>query len=609
MRLRLVHAASANRFMRDILEGIAVEVRDLGVDAQVVDDVFDPADDVAYVVIPHEYFAVREPELWPSRAQLGRTIALTVEHPGTPWFEISDQQSRRCAAVVDINRDSAAEMRRRGHKVKHFQLGYSRHWDAWGGLRGERSTDIVYLGSTDDRRDKALAGFSSLWWNRRVKMLLPTTQPKPTQQPDFVVGRPKFEMLADSKVLLNLHRLDSNCLEWVRVLEAMSNGCVVVSEHSVDAGPLVAGEHYLSGSIGSLGVMAAAALEEPDRLAQMRESAYQFIRTKLPMKPAAEMLVDLATQLVAKPRTVPDPKTIAHPPRPAPLPPGWPEGVVDRHAIGAGLDRIENRLRRTERALARLELGLAPGDPTVVDVFETGAYGEMTPDVSVLIPVYNHATEIKNALDSVAACDGVDFEILVQDDGSTDDSAAVVEEWMREHWWIAARLFRNQLNSGPSQTRNDLLAAARADMVFLLDADNGVYPPALSRLRESLLEDAEADFAYAPIATMRFGAPFGLVSERPWMPHLLRHGNYIDNMAMHRTQSLRDIGGWDNTMFGVEDFHLWARLAEAGRRGAFVPQVLSWYSVTDHSNTISAALGVTASWSRIRAAAPTLMHD
>ncbi len=364
-----------------------------------------------------------------------------------------------------------------------------------------------------------------------------------------------------------------------------------------------------SAQIDSIGLLTAGLLDSPERLATIAANAYDFIRTELPLRPAVERLLDLGEQLVKEPRKVAAPESIEVPGGPGPLPPGWPQHVTQMDLLGVGLRRIDMRMRRAEQMLGRMVLRLERHQPSVIDVAQTPSYDGALPQVSVLIPLFNHHREVEAALDSVASSAGVRVEVIVQDDGSVDGSGLVVEKWIQSHPLVPARLIRSLINEGPSATRNMLLEQARAPYVFMLDADNGVYPPALERLRGALEQDCGADFAYSAITCLRAGRPAKLISSRPWKPELLRQGPYIDNMAMWRTAALRQIGGWDPTMFAWEDFHLWARVAEAGGRGAYVPQVLSWYRMTDHSNSIEAALDFVSLWSRIRAAAPTVMHE
>jgi GT2 family glycosyltransferase len=79
--------------------------------------------------------------------------------------------------------------------------------------------------------------------------------------------------------------------------------------------------------------------------------------------------------------------------------------------------------------------------------------------------------------------------------------------------------------------------------------------------------------------------PVGLRSYYPWRPERLRTGNYIDAMALWRVDVLRRLGGYavDKRLHGWEDYDLWCRAADAGSRGAFLPEVVARYRVTQHS--------------------------
>lgn len=609
MRLRLVHAANANRFMRDILEGIAAEAQIAGADAQVVDNVFSNERDIAHVVIPHEYFATTDPVEWPSRSTLSRTIALGVEHPGTNSFEVSAAQSQRCGAVVDVNRDSIDELQRRGRPTHLFQLGYTSKWDRWGGDDRARSIDVGYMGSTDGRRDKALAGYAPWLWNLNSRISLPTATPDSGEQPNYVVGVPKFDLLADTKVLLNMHRSSSTALEWVRVIEAVSNGCVVVSEHSTDYEPLEPQKHFYSGHISTLGVLATGLVNDPGTLSQIRHEAYEFLKAELPMRPSVEHLLSLAEDLV---RTPSRRKSSTEAPTPtryaAPLP-GWPTSLSESDVLAAAVRRVETQLTQQQRAISRLTFGLSHTDDADVEVHRTPSFDQVNPRISVTITCHNYATEIVEALDSVVDCGNVDLEVLIYDDASSDSSVQMVEKYLIDHPELPARLVHGRVNKGLAAARNDLIKWSRGDYVFILDADNGVYPTALDRLAAALDADPGATFAYCIIAAVRAGKPERLVSAQPWSPEQLRHGNYIDAMAMLRRSDVIALGGYDSQMAEWEDFHLWARVAESGARGAFVPEILAWYRLTHHSMSMRSAVDNASLWSRIRRAAPTVMHD
>ncbi|NQX29542.1 glycosyltransferase family 2 protein [Microbacteriaceae bacterium VKM Ac-2854] len=605
MRLVLVSPSRGNRYMLEILEAIAFEARGLGVEAEVVHDRFPEEDDAVYVVIPHEYFALAPRSAWPATEQLARTFALTVEHPGTQWFDTSAEQARRCAAIIDINLDSSAELRRRGRDVLHFQLGYTEYSDVWRGGDGapeQRGTDILYLGSTDQKRDRALAGAAPFWWDRSVKLLIPSHEPKPDGSADFIVGAEKFALLRDSKVLVNLHRDRSRSLEWVRVLEAIANGCVVYSEHSLDAAPLIAQEHFVSVSPENIGIMTANVLDNADELDRIRRTAYDFVRSELRLRSAVERLLEAAEQLLRAPRPVPEADEVALLPDYLEPEPEWRRFSGEPDHVGDAIARLESRVTALLRAVS------ASSRPSVAPLV-TPAWGAAAPRVSVIVPMYNGGPWIRECLDSAIASAGIAFEVVIMDDGSTDDSPALVAAYLAEHPGIPMRLVSAPGNRGLAATRNALLREARGEYVFSLDADNGVYPTALRTLAALLDADQGATFAYCILAAVTAGEPQGLVSSRPWNPRLFRYGNYIDNMSMLRRQEIIDAGGWDTTVPNWEDFHLWVRLAEAGKRAAFAPEMLAWYRLQPDSMRMEVVLHQSRIWTKLRADAPTVLGD
>lgn len=100
------------------------------------------------------------------------------------------------------------------------------------------------------------------------------------------------------------------------------------------------------------------------------------------------------------------------------------------------------------------------------------------PDVSIVIPAWNAASFVDNAIASALRQDDVSVEVVVVDDASTDDTPAVVAAFEDPR----VRSFRLEANRGPAAARNVALAAARGRWVAVLDADDTLLPNRLTRL-------------------------------------------------------------------------------------------------------------------------------
>jgi Glycosyl transferase family 2/Glycosyl transferases group 1 len=598
--LCFVGARRGNAFMNELLAAVAHEVEAAGMRTELAFDALPEGEDRAYVLIPHEYYDCVREERWPTPAQLRRTIAFCTEQPGTHWFDLGATHARSAGAVVDIYRGSVRVLERKGIGTEHFQLGYTSFWDRWGRDEGaHRPVDVLHLGAVNERRLHALAGYARTLWPHRTRLLIPPESPKTRERADFLVGDSKWLCLRSAKVLLNLHRQESAYFEWVRVLEAIANGCVLVSERAPDSAPLVPGEHFVSGTLENLALLADHLLQDEQRLATMRLAAYDLVRKELPMRPAAERLIAIAEALPRSPR----------PRRPVPTMPvraqirarlwrGIPNPRFDelyeqQRVLGQWSSRSDAVLKRLmigqielNRHLARHEVALRREDPDEIRVVaRTASYPRSDPRVSVLIPLYNHAEEVRSALASVASSEYGPLEVVVLDDASTDRSQAAVLDFFAAHAHLPGQLVQHVVNRGLGRTRNDLVASARGELVFMLDADNEIYPTGLDRLVEALDADPEALFAYCMLEEHVDGKPDTLRSFLPWEPGRLAEANYIDAMSLLRRRELLELGGYteDPRLHGWEDYDLWCRTAQRGLRGVLVSEVLARYRRADHS--------------------------
>lgn len=210
------------------------------------------------------------------------------------------------------------------------------------------------------------------------------------------------------------------------------------------------------------------------------------------------------------------------------------------------------------------------------------------PLVSVLVSLYNYERYIEQALDSVAAQTLREIELIVCDDCSTDNGAGVTRRWMQEHKdrFCRAALIANDANSGLAATRNASIACAEAPYIFILDADNFIFPRCLERSFQVLAESAD-DVAFAYTQRLVFNeqdaSDCHLENLPDWNAPLLTLGNYIDAMVMHKAESLRRVGGYAAEppfdRLGLEDFEVWFKYMKAGLRGIKLHQPLIAYRV------------------------------
>jgi glycosyltransferase involved in cell wall biosynthesis len=606
--LWFLSASGANAYMTELLEAMAEAVADQGVAVRLGVDRYPPFDERdAYVVIPHEFFEVAPDAGSPTPGHLRRTVGLNVEQPGTSWFTTSHHYARQLGAVADIRASAASALRKLGVPAEHVPIGYTPRWDRWHrDEAAERPLDVLYMASIDERRATLVSSYADTLRERSCNLLIAPERPKPAAGASFVTGAPKHELLASARVLLNLHRSGVSGLEWPRVLEAICNGCVVVSERSLDLEPLAAGEHLVTGRADSLALLADHLLDDPERLARLRLAAYDFVRTQLPMSTGAKRLAEIADALASRPLRrmgkeplspyVPDSDVVAT------------AGAPDPSSTRAALKQILIEVRETRREVQQLRR--APGDashgPALSWAASTPAYESARPRVTVGVSLHDYEAEVRDALASVAASEYDDYELLVLDDASTDGSVGAVESFLANHPWLPAALAVHRDNQGLARTRNAITHHARGELVFVLDADNGLYPHALGRLVRALDEDPHATFAYPTIAVRDRDRPAGLLSYHDWDVDLLRITNFIDAMALIRREALLDLGGyWDDPrVVGWEDYDLWCRVGDAGGHGAHVPEILAWYRQTGHSMLSLTELDVSVARSLIAARAP-----
>jgi hypothetical protein len=210
----------------------------------------EPRPDRAYVA----FGAGGSAEGEPTAAQLSRTVLVLLAPPGSERFASGAELARRAGAAFHVNSAATERLLEIGVPARHLQLGHTP------GCEGS---------------------------NRSGARELPIA---PIEQPELL-ARGRLTTIRDS----------GGYFEWVRALRAIHLGAVVLHEHSLGMEPLVADRHLFVAEPAALDSVAAALVEDPQRLEEVRREALDFLREALPLAIAAAALIGAARALVAQP--------------------------------------------------------------------------------------------------------------------------------------------------------------------------------------------------------------------------------------------------------------------------------------------------------------------
>ena len=202
-----------------------------------------------------------------------------------------------------------------------------------------------------------------------------------------------------------------------------------------------------------------------------------------------------------------------------------------------------------------------------------------SPKVSVVIPCFNHGEFLPEAIASAAVAKRDDIEIIVVDDGSTDERTRTEIDGLTAQGIKVLR----QENKGLAAARNAGIAASKGEYIFPLDADDHLRPGCLDHGIQILDANPEVGIVYGD------GEYFGIRSGRwhigPFDQSRLLQWNYIACCAVYRRSVWEQNRGYDGTMpvQGLEDWDFWLGALEHGWQFAYVPEILFEYRIAKES--------------------------
>ncbi|MBI4138987.1 glycosyltransferase family 2 protein [Candidatus Uhrbacteria bacterium] len=185
------------------------------------------------------------------------------------------------------------------------------------------------------------------------------------------------------------------------------------------------------------------------------------------------------------------------------------------------------------------------------------------PPISVIIPCFNHAYVLRRTFEGLATQTVKPQEVIVVDDGSVDQPAAIIFSFSNR---LPLSFIRLEKNCGAPRARNLGAAQSHGEYLLFLDADAELVPDALETFARALTEHPDAAFAYSNFfwGAKRFRG-------RPFDAEELRRRNFIHTSSLIRREAFP---GFDETLHKFQDWDLWLTMAERGSKGTWIDREL-----------------------------------
>lgn len=208
------------------------------------------------------------------------------------------------------------------------------------------------------------------------------------------------------------------------------------------------------------------------------------------------------------------------------------------------------------------------------------------PLVSVVIPAYNHARYIKQCIESVIAQDYANIELIVIDDGSSDDSVVVIESMASTCRNRFVRYeFRSRPNKGQAETLNEALEWAEGEYFSMLSSDDVMLPEKTSKLLAYISAEDDVAGVFSGFEYIDGDGQLMGAETHPetyfTFDDVLAHRHYLQTCTqLLRTECLRATGGYLEGCY-IEDWYMCLKLTELGYRLKNVPFISTRYRCHD----------------------------
>lgn len=198
--------------------------------------------------------------------------------------------------------------------------------------------------------------------------------------------------------------------------------------------------------------------------------------------------------------------------------------------------------------------------------------------ISIVIPAYNHAEDLRLALQSILTQTYKEYEVIVVNDGSVDHTSQVIakmEPTFKER--NLPFLAISQTNQGAQHARNRGFKEAKGDLVIFWDADVVAHPQLLEKMLAALAANPEASYAYSSFI-------YGKKKFKLWPfdAEKLKTMPYIHSTSLVRK---KHFPGWDTRIARLQDWDVWLTMLAKGQTGIWVDDFL--FTVKTEHGTMS----------------------
>jgi len=205
----------------------------------------------------------------------------------------------------------------------------------------------------------------------------------------------------------------------------------------------------------------------------------------------------------------------------------------------------------------------------------------MKPEVSIIIPCYNQAHYLPEAVGSVVNQTLTHWECIIVNDGSGDNTPRIANSLIMQYSEKQIRLI-NQENKGLAEARNTGIKASKGKYILPLDADDLIHPEMLQKTVSLLKTHPEIAIAYTDVK--HFGSANRIVCAGEYDFKRLCFQNHLNYCSLYRREAWESAGGYNpNMVWGYEDWDFWISCGEKGYYGKRFSEPLFMYRVKETS--------------------------